>query len=939
MLRVAAILLAVALTATSVGAQETDEDRAFLEEVRQVFVRGGSHSARRDLAEYLKDFPDSTTALRLAAEVAWGRGDLDAVEAHLAGDKGIAPELWTRVLLRRGRYEEALEVAGGAELAPLAAGVLQVTALDALGRRTEALARAKQLTEETDDRGLDGEGLIDLGRLLHFQRRFELANQALVYADAELNGRQGPGYRLRQPEALVELARVYAATRQSGGGGVDPALKVLNEVLDVDASHPEALVVKALVYEYGMAAGKAREALRRALDRDPTHPEALFQRGRMALMTRQVRQALADAEMVLQGDPRHRGGLALHATALTVAGRKAEAGTARALYEQHHPESAALDALLGQVLQQHYRFAESIAPLERALAREPGDESPLPVLAQSLANLGREQEARAALEEHRRRSPFEYPWRENMLKVLARLQDAVEIEDESGFRLRLPPGEQDVLGRLLLARLTDAREEMSARWGVALDEEVLVEVFDRHADFSVRTVGFSGFMALGACFGDVFTLLSPLSEMRGQFHWAQTAVHEFAHVVTLKLSRQKVPRWLTEGVSVVEEKRIHPSWARELDRDVLDARANGMILPVARLDEAFRDGSTVMLGYYQGSLIVEVVERDFGFEKLRNLVAAYADDRSTPGAIRHALGIEPEELDRRLHSFLDEVVVARAAVRPRFTPAGKDALRQRLKQGDQEALMPLAAAYHDLGRTADRDAVLKRYLDRHGETPEIQRLLAERDLTEGRRVRARERLDVWREDAEQLDADGLVLIASLHLERGEHAEALEALWAAHALFPGDIAPGSPLRLMLSLLDADDDTEEWIRVAELIVAHDERALHLRRSLARRWMKAGRTDEALELLRQAVEIDPYRPDLRMELAERLVELGRPEEATTQWQLVLAMRADQVPVPSGGGGAGSLLGHPDAGDVEVKGPVDLEALQERARQALREATSAGD
>src|SRR6185436_8245083 len=106
--------------------------------------------------------------------------------------------------------------------------------------------------------------------------------------------------------------------------------------------------------------------------------------------------------------------------------------------------------------------------------------------------------------------------------------------------------------------------------------------------------------------------------------------------------------WLTEGLSVVEEKRFDPTWARDLERPVLDARANGELFPVLRLDEAFRDGSTVMLGYYQGSLLCEVIERDFGFPALRALVADFADGSTTEEALRAALKIDPAELDRRL---------------------------------------------------------------------------------------------------------------------------------------------------------------------------------------------------------------------------------------------------------------------------------------------------
>ena len=63
-----------------------------------------------------------------------------------------------------------------------------------------------------------------------------------------------------------------------------------------------------------------------------------------------------------------------------------------------------------------------------------------------------------------------------------------------------------------------------------------------------------------------------------------------------------------------------------------------------------------MLGYYQGSLLAEVITRDFGFSGLRDLVASYADGRDTPAAIRGALKVEPAELDRRLLEYVDTEV-------------------------------------------------------------------------------------------------------------------------------------------------------------------------------------------------------------------------------------------------------------------------------------------
>ncbi len=885
---VGALLLAVAASAQSEG----PDDLAFVQELRADFARGGSWTAQRDLSEYLAEFPASSVARRLAAEVALDRGRVAEAEAHLAAAGFPDAALLGRVLLRGGRCAEALELARGGSLQGVAADWQAVQALDAAGRRGEARRLAADAVARTDDRTLDGRGLLDLGRLLLFLRRFELANQAFVFADAELNGRQGPGWRLREPASLLALAEVRVATRQGTGEGPDPLLRLLQSVLELDAGQPQALLLKARLHLDTLNGRAAEESLQAVLRRDPSHPEALGLLGRTRLVDRRVDAALELAGHALLGNPTLRGALALRAAALEVAGRP-EALEARAAFALAHPESAALDLLLGEVLQSHYRFEESVAPLERALALEPDDESPLPVLAQSLANLGREVEARAALEDHARRSPFTYPWRTNMLEVLARLSRATDVvtPGEPAFRLRLPPGEQDVLGPLLAQRLLAARADMAARWGVDPGGEVLVEVFDHHADFSVRTVGFEGFMALGACFGRVVTLLSPLCELRGQFHWAQTAVHEYAHVVTLTLSRQRVPRWLTEGVSVVEERKADPAWARALERDVLDARANGRLLPVERLDEAFRDGSTVMLGYYQGSLLCEVVERDFGFEALRRLVAGYADGADTPAAVRSALGVEPAELDRRLLDFIDTLVAGRAHVRPRRDAEGERLARERARAGQLDAWLDVADACLRLQRRADADDALDRYLQARGETPAACPVLAERDLLDGRTDRARERLERWAREGLP-DADGLRQLARLQEVAGDRDLAVATLRAAFDLYPSDGDPDSAGARLLELLSREGPADERIALLERLVAHDETALQPRLDLARAALERGDVEAALRRLGEAAEIDPYRADLRVELASALERAGRDEEARAQWRLVLGMREGQLP-----------------------------------------------
>ena len=127
---------------------------------------------------------------------------------------------------------------------------------------------------------------------------------------------------------------------------------------------------------------------------------------------------------------------------------------------------------------------------------------------------------------------------------------------------------------------------MVARYGFEPKAPVLVEVFGKADDFSVRTLGLPGIPALGACFGGLITLDSPQALPPGQFLWASTARHEFAHVMSLQLSGGQVPRWFTEGLSVLEEEPLDTGWGRNdvFEREVCDAWATGTLPPIATFD-------------------------------------------------------------------------------------------------------------------------------------------------------------------------------------------------------------------------------------------------------------------------------------------------------------------------------------------------------------------
>ena len=146
---------------------------------------------------------------------------------------------------------------------------------------------------------------------------------------------------------------------------------------------------------------------------------------------------------------------------------------------------------------------------------------------------------------------------------------------------------------------------MTKRYGFEPQGPILVEIFPKHDDFAVRTLGLPGLLgALGACFGRVVTLDSPRARPPGDFNWQATLWHEMAHVFTMQLSNYRVPRWLTEGISVYEEGLRRPEWARDSELAFARAWADKKILPLSDLNSGFTRPDTIELAYFQASLVV-----------------------------------------------------------------------------------------------------------------------------------------------------------------------------------------------------------------------------------------------------------------------------------------------------------------------------------------------
>jgi tetratricopeptide (TPR) repeat protein len=269
--------------------------------------------------------------------------------------------------------------------------------------------------------------------------------------------------------------------------------------------------------------------------------------------------------------------------------------------------------------------------------------------------VGAVEEGRANLERSFALAPFD-PWTKNTLDLLDTFTNYVTTESRH-FTLVMDREESPLL-QLYVADIADeAYERLVELYGHRPQTPIRLEVYPRHADFSVRTVGIAGLGALGVSFGNVLAMDSPSAREVGQFHWASTLWHEVAHTFHMAISAHRVPRWFTEGLAVFEERRSRPGWGDDVSVGFLMAYMEDRLHPVSQLNNGFVRPAypqQVIFSYYQASLVCEFIQQNWGDAALVNMLRAYGRGESNTEVLGSVLDQEPQDFDLAFDTYMKE---------------------------------------------------------------------------------------------------------------------------------------------------------------------------------------------------------------------------------------------------------------------------------------------
>jgi tetratricopeptide (TPR) repeat protein len=279
------------------------------------------------------------------------------------------------------------------------------------------------------------------------------------------------------------------------------------------------------------------------------------------------------------------------------------------------------------------------------------------ILGVNQLRIGRIDEGKATLSMAFAGAPYNV-WVKNTLDLLDTFPDYVESSTER-FNLMIEGGPEADLLSLYVGELAEqAYDYFEPRYGYSPPTPIRIEVYPSHADFSVRTVGLAGLGALGVSFGPVIAIDSPSARPLGEFNWGTTLWHEIAHTFTLGTTDFRIPRWVSEGLSVYEERRARPSWGDDVTASFLIAFQRGMLQPVSRITDGLVRPAypeQVIHSYYQASMVCELIERDWGFDGILALLDAYKRGLSTDEAFEEVLGVDAETFDRLFDEYIAEI--------------------------------------------------------------------------------------------------------------------------------------------------------------------------------------------------------------------------------------------------------------------------------------------
>jgi tetratricopeptide (TPR) repeat protein len=638
----------------------------------------------------------------------------------------------------------------------------------------------------------------------------------------------------------------------------EDAKRTLTDALALVPTYVPALVAEARRRDQDNQPG-ADSILARALSLDSLNVAARVLRARLLADVEDFAGAIREADRALRHGPQDADALAFSAALRRVTGDTTGYADFRRRFAALYPREAGVQLATSNLLARVRQYAAAAVVAREGTQLDSTNWRTHAALGSNLLRMGDVPAARRSLEIAFKGDPYDV-WTKNTLDLLDTFGEYEEVSTER-FKFVIEKAESQVLSLYLKELLDRAYATFQKRYAYAPSVPVRVEVYRSHADFSVRTVGLAGLGALGVSFGNTIAFDSPAAKDAGPFNWGSTAWHELAHTFTLGASDHRVPRWLSEGLSVFEERRARPGWGQGVSATFLKAYDDKKLVPASRMNDGFIRATfpgQVILSYFQASLLCEMIARDHGEAALMQMLQAFRGGATNEQVILRVLKLDAAAFDRKFDTY----------IRERFGKA--------------------------IAAVRDRDASVEGYMP-------ADELVA----------RANAKPDnFWLQ----------VAVGRALVQRNEHAKAVVVLERAKALFPEYGGPDGAYSALARAQQASGDMKAAATTLQAMSALGDMPYEMHVQLSNLWLQQGDTAKAAEALESAMYMNPFDIAQHERLADLFARTDK-RRAVRERAAVVALR----PVDMAEAQYRLALAYQDAGDRQNAKKTVLRALEE--------------
>ncbi|HTE52062.1 MAG TPA: tetratricopeptide repeat protein [Kofleriaceae bacterium] len=397
------------------------------------------------------------------------------------------------------------------------------------------------------------------------------------------------------------------------------------------------------------------------------------------------------------------------------------------------------------------------------------------------------------------------------------------------FLIAYPPGKDEAIVELTGDVLESAYRALNEDLGYRAPGPVRVELLSAPADLArvstltEKEIETTGTIAL--CKYGKLMVVTPRATVFG-YPWMDTMVHEYVHYVVSRMSHDRVPVWLQEGLARFEQVRWRGPATRPLsavDEFLLAGALKGddlisfddMHPSMAKLPSQ----KAAALAFAEVATMVAYLHQEAGYEGLRKVVAQIKTGKNARKAVADVMDAKWDSVERGWKQYL-------RAAKLRSTPAlaGRaQARRIRFKKGEGE--------------------------DENVGADEVASARARKFTRLGGLLRAR----------------GLSQAAA-----AEYEKALAVTGPTDPFVAGKLS-----RTYLEL----ESYDRAIELARPLLALDETDAAPASTLGTAYLATGKPKDAADAFEMALRVSPFDPAVRCGLADAYEKLARAAEAARE------------------------------------------------------------